>query len=184
MRNTGRSWQVRAAAAERLAEGTATQRGAAALAALEMTLDAIVAPAFVVDVKGKVLYANTNGSTLLERDRHAIESSLARKIAGRDTSPRWKLAPLRGEGPSPGYLAILPSEIAPLSRSVAIAVLRWSLTARQREVLDLVARGLTNAVIAQSLRISAGTVEFHLSAIFDKAGVDRRSALIVGLSAL
>jgi DNA-binding CsgD family transcriptional regulator/tetratricopeptide (TPR) repeat protein len=51
------------------------------------------------------------------------------------------------------------------------------LTARQIEVLELVAAGLGNAEIAARLFVSPKTVEHHVSAIFTKLAVtDRRSA--------
>ena len=65
--------------------------------------------------------------------------------------------------------------------AIRLAIQHWKLTARQGEVLSLVARGLTNALIAEELGIGQGTVEFHLSAIFDKAGVANRASLIVRL---
>ncbi|MGX1670692.1 response regulator transcription factor [Streptomyces sp. NPDC055400] len=46
-----------------------------------------------------------------------------------------------------------------------------SLTAREREVLALMAEGRTNAAIAQALVVSAGTVEKHVAAIFGKLGL-------------
>ncbi|WP_405877149.1 MULTISPECIES: LuxR C-terminal-related transcriptional regulator [unclassified Streptomyces] len=46
-----------------------------------------------------------------------------------------------------------------------------SLTAREREVLALMAEGRTNAAIAQTLVVSAGTVEKHVAAIFGKLGL-------------
>jgi DNA-binding NarL/FixJ family response regulator len=52
------------------------------------------------------------------------------------------------------------------------------LTAREREVLDLVARGLTNAAIAARLHLSDKTVRNHVSAIFTKLHVDDRAALV------
>jgi DNA-binding NarL/FixJ family response regulator len=55
---------------------------------------------------------------------------------------------------------------------------RWNLTSRQSEVLELVARGMTNARIAATLGIRLGTVEFHISRIFDRVGVNSRKALI------
>lgn len=54
-----------------------------------------------------------------------------------------------------------------------------SLTRREREVLDLVARGLSNAHIAARLFISPRTVRNHLTHIFDKLGVTRRAEAIV-----
>lgn len=60
----------------------------------------------------------------------------------------------------------------------------WNLTKRQGQVLALVARGLTNALIAESLGIAERTVEFHVTAVFDKAGVDNRATLIARAFAL
>jgi DNA-binding NarL/FixJ family response regulator len=46
-----------------------------------------------------------------------------------------------------------------------------SLTAREREVLALMAEGRSNAAIAQTLVVSAGTIEKHVAAIFGKLGL-------------
>jgi DNA-binding NarL/FixJ family response regulator len=43
-----------------------------------------------------------------------------------------------------------------------------SLTPREREVLSLMAQGLSNLAIAESLVVSAGAVEKHISSIFTK----------------
>jgi len=50
------------------------------------------------------------------------------------------------------------------------------LTAREVEVLRLVAQGLTNEQVAQRLVISPRTVDSHLSAIYSKIGVSSRVA--------
>ncbi len=50
------------------------------------------------------------------------------------------------------------------------------LTSREREVLALVAEGLTNRQIAERLVISEGTAIRHVSNIFGKLGVNNRSA--------
>ncbi|MCC5575517.1 response regulator transcription factor [Microtetraspora sp. AC03309] len=53
------------------------------------------------------------------------------------------------------------------------------LTAREREVLDLIAAGHTNPAIARHLVISVKTVSNHISAIFAKLQVaDRAEAII------
>ena len=53
----------------------------------------------------------------------------------------------------------------------------YGLTARERELATLVARGLTTNEIAESLFLSPWTVQDHLKAIFDKTGTRSRSQL-------
>jgi NarL family two-component system response regulator YdfI len=48
------------------------------------------------------------------------------------------------------------------------------LTSREIEILQLLALGLTNKQIASRLTISAHTVKFHVSAIFNKMGTNNR----------
>lgn len=56
------------------------------------------------------------------------------------------------------------------------------LSERETEVLQLMARGLTNADIARELYLSEGTVRNYTSAIFTKLGVnDRTQAVIAAL---
>jgi DNA-binding NarL/FixJ family response regulator len=50
------------------------------------------------------------------------------------------------------------------------------LTDREREVLDLLAKGLTNKEIAEKLVITTNTVKRHLKAIFEKLNVHTRAA--------
>ncbi|MGP3919899.1 response regulator [Nonomuraea sp. 10N515B] len=45
------------------------------------------------------------------------------------------------------------------------------LTAREREVLERMAQGLTNASIAQALHVSQSAVEKHVNSLFDKLGL-------------
>jgi DNA-binding NarL/FixJ family response regulator len=57
-----------------------------------------------------------------------------------------------------------------------------SLSEREREVLSLLARGLSNADIAARLYLSEGTVRNYVSAIFVKLGVsDRTQAAVLAL---
>jgi RNA polymerase sigma factor (sigma-70 family) len=51
-----------------------------------------------------------------------------------------------------------------------------TLTDREREVLELLAQGLTNKEIAERLVITTNTVKRHLKAIFEKLNVHTRSA--------
>ncbi|ABU57325.1 helix-turn-helix transcriptional regulator [Roseiflexus castenholzii] len=52
------------------------------------------------------------------------------------------------------------------------------LTARERDVLELVSQGLSNKQIAQKLHISEHTVKFHLSSLFAKLGVSSRTEAV------
>ncbi|MDP8949785.1 MAG: response regulator transcription factor [Actinomycetota bacterium] len=52
------------------------------------------------------------------------------------------------------------------------------LTAREREVLELLGRGLSNKMIAKELHISEHTVKFHISSIYTKLGVASRTEAI------
>jgi pimeloyl-ACP methyl ester carboxylesterase/DNA-binding CsgD family transcriptional regulator len=54
-----------------------------------------------------------------------------------------------------------------------------ALTARERTVLEHIARGLSNVEIGQALYISEKTVRNHITSIFDKLGVDTRARAIV-----
>ncbi len=53
------------------------------------------------------------------------------------------------------------------------------LTAREIEVVRMVARGLRNKEIADLLSITEGTVKAHLRTIFEKLGIDNRTKLIL-----
>jgi DNA-binding NarL/FixJ family response regulator len=48
-----------------------------------------------------------------------------------------------------------------------------SLTPREREVLGLIAEGLSNAGIARELVVTVAAVERHVTSIFDKLGLHR-----------
>jgi NarL family two-component system response regulator LiaR len=48
------------------------------------------------------------------------------------------------------------------------------LTSREREVLELLAKGMNNNEIAEQLHVSLSTVQFHVSNILSKLGVHNR----------
>lgn len=53
-----------------------------------------------------------------------------------------------------------------------------SFTGREREIVDLLMRGMSNRQIAQALGIAEATVKKHLHHVFKKLGVRSRALLI------
>jgi DNA-binding NarL/FixJ family response regulator len=58
------------------------------------------------------------------------------------------------------------------------------LTAREREVLALLARGLSNEAIGRELYISATTAKFHVGNVMRKLAVSRRAEAVYAGSKL
>ena len=54
-----------------------------------------------------------------------------------------------------------------------------SLTAREREVLELIATGLTNDEIAERLVLGVGTIKTHVNHIFLKLGIRNRAEAVI-----
>jgi DNA-binding CsgD family transcriptional regulator len=58
------------------------------------------------------------------------------------------------------------------------------LSPREREILGLVAQGMTNIQVARMLWISPGTVRKHLENVYEKLGVHTRTGAIAAVFAL
>lgn len=71
---------------------------------------------------------------------------------------------------------LLPSTRTPLVGDES--PLPEPLTAREIEVLELVAEGCPNKAIADRLRISDQTVKFHLASIIGKLGASNRTEAV------
>jgi DNA-binding NarL/FixJ family response regulator len=54
-----------------------------------------------------------------------------------------------------------------------------SLTPREREVIDLICRGMRNKEIASELHISLATVSHHLTSVYRKLEVEDRTSLVI-----
>lgn len=78
-------------------------------------------------------------------------------------------------------LFALPPElvgVAALRASRAVEVARQPLTAREIEVLGLLAAGLGNKTIAARLGISEHTVKTHVTSVYAKLGVSNRAEAV------
>jgi DNA-binding NarL/FixJ family response regulator len=90
--------------------------------------------------------------------------------------PTWQIpaqpgspAATQGGGPGP----VVPAPAAEPAAGAPVG--RWELlTAREREVAGLVAKGLTNRDIAARLVVSKRTVDAHLEHILSKLGYSSR----------
>ncbi|GIH25798.1 DNA-binding response regulator [Acrocarpospora phusangensis] len=72
-----------------------------------------------------------------------------------------------------GGVAFDPEVVRQLLARTSHADPLAKLTAREREVLELMAQGLTNASIAQALYVSQSAVEKHVNALFDKLALSQ-----------
>ena len=77
---------------------------------------------------------------------------------------------------TPNLLQAGPAIFA--SDSAEIQNTAESLTERESQVLQLLARGLANKQIAVALKISENTVKFHISSIYTKLGVSNRTEAV------
>ena len=150
---------------------------------LRLARAAIQAAACVVGPSGEVLCADESARTLIALCRGAAPRSFRELTSRTRSESGWDLTPLRIGTATPGLLAIHRPTVDErrVCDSVRSAILRWRLTPRQGRVLALVAQGWTNGAIGEQLGICIGTVEFHVSAIFDKAGLQNRASLIAKL---
>jgi DNA-binding NarL/FixJ family response regulator len=66
--------------------------------------------------------------------------------------------------------SLKPTRDSRVVNSAGVAIL----TAREQEVLDLLAEGLSNRELAEALKLSEHTIKNHIFHIFDKLGVSSR----------
>jgi DNA-binding NarL/FixJ family response regulator len=115
-------------------------------------------------------------------DEHYVRAALAAGVAGYllKTTPSHELVrSIRTACDGSAPLGRVPSgrgEKAPVVDRRVDG--RARLTAREQEVVRLVARGRSNKAIAHQLGISPRTVEGHLNHVFEKVGSTSRTELV------
>ncbi len=151
--------------------------GARTSAALDAALEAIGTPAFVVSLRGYVHERNASGEG---RD---LRRALADAVMRRPTAYALEIVPLALARAGPAYLVLLRggNHDQRAAACVAVATKRRGLTARQSAVLARVLRGASNAAIAAELGVSSRAVEQHVTALFDRFGVESRAALVAAV---
>jgi DNA-binding CsgD family transcriptional regulator len=114
--------------------------------------------------------------------RHAlaVDAAGTRRIAAQTRTGRWLHleAALAEPREGHGQDTIIVVEPAGPRALGWLRTAAYGLTAREREVVELVVRGASTRSIAAALVITEDTVQDHLSHIFDKAGVRGRRALV------
>ena len=78
------------------------------------------------------------------------------------------------DGGSPMSGSIARKVVASFSKMESQNKLTENLTAREREILDLIAKGQINKEVASALEISTGTVKKHVQNIYEKLHVNTR----------
>jgi DNA-binding CsgD family transcriptional regulator len=73
--------------------------------------------------------------------------------------------------------AVIPAEVMEQQRLAEYAR-RFGLSAREKDILSLIVKGMSNAEIANALYITESTVKFHVGNIFKKTGKGSRLELI------
>ena len=81
------------------------------------------------------------------------------------------------DGTAAGRVAVV-LERAPSAQSTAVQLEAHGVTAREREIAGLLARGLTNPEIAELLVVSPYTVQDHIKSLFEKTNVSSRQELV------
>jgi DNA-binding NarL/FixJ family response regulator len=139
---------------------------------LEASTDVVIA----IDARGEVLETSRAAFQLLRRDR-AVPDRLRESVRGsprRPTVVRTEahvihISPCSEKG-RVAYLAVVDGS--------GFAEPPVPLTERQIELLGLLERGLTNALIAEAMGVAASTVKTMLERLYERAQVANRVELL------
>jgi DNA-binding NarL/FixJ family response regulator len=118
---------------------------------------------------------------LLVEDPHAAWTSAARRagvraVLDRDAPAGEIAAALTAV--TAGLIALHPDVLRGPRAAAVEAVAESALTVRERDVLEMLAEGLSNQMIAHRLHISTYTVKFHVASILGKLGAASRTEAV------
>jgi len=125
----------------------------------------------------------TQALVLISEEEHAVSRLRAMQLRGwgivpPDAPPEELAAAVAAAGQG---LIVLPKAMTERllhEPSASVEELSETLTAREREILDLLGRGLSNKLIGRELHISEHTVKFHISSLYAKLGVNNRAEAV------
>ena len=125
----------------------------------------------------------TQALVLISEEEHAVSRLRAMQLRGwgvvpPDAPPEELAAAVAAVGQG---LIVLPKAMTERllhEPAVSVGELSETLTTREREVLDLLGRGLSNKLIGRELHISEHTVKFHISSLYAKLGVNNRAEAV------
>lgn len=95
-----------------------------------------------------------------------------------DATPQELLAGVLGAAAGLAVLSPTQMQPDPDSDDDLPGVSEVTLTPREREVLALLAEGLSNKRVARELGVTESTVKFHVQAIYSKLGVQSRAGAV------
>jgi DNA-binding CsgD family transcriptional regulator len=154
----------------------ARRRASQALALLEEAEAGLV----LLDRAGRIEHATPEALRLVSSYFGDCRSGLPEEIGA------WLLEQRRA--PSPQPLRVEGEDMS-LRVDVVLGALLLTeeraeppLTDREREILELVAAGKSNAEIAETIWIAPGTVRKHLENVYEKLGVHSRTAAVATLN--
>ena len=119
-----------------------------------------------------VMLVREADAALLRRASDAGVSSVLLKSANEHDLLKAVQAAFQGR-------SLAPSPASPATPPVPRHTLGADLTQRERDMLLLMARGLSNHDISQQLGIAVPTVKFHVSNVMSKLAADNRTAAVV-----
>ena len=146
----------------------------------EPFVDAVIASGLATDFSVVLLTESSSPAASAEAFRAGV-----RAVLPNDISPDQLAAALQAAASGLLVLhpALAPAQInssfpAASSRASALEELAEPLTPRESEVLQMLASGLGNKMIAAKLAISEHTVKFHVASILGKLGASTRTEAV------